>query len=204
MGFGRIVLWVVPPRFQTARFLWLPARYITPIFVGFDIFAFLVQALGGSLVAAANTASRANTGKNIVLAGLALQLCAFGFFVVASFRLAVLLRTQLQGVSLPKERNWQLFLTAIGIANMLILIRTLLRLIEYALGTFNYLSEHEWFFYSFDSALMLLVAIVFMVLHPGHYLPYLGIRRRNRQFSRHADEGPFAKLAHGQLNTELA
>ena len=47
MAFGRVVLWAVPPRFQTARYLWVPARRITPIFVGSDVFSFFIQAIGG-------------------------------------------------------------------------------------------------------------------------------------------------------------
>ncbi|OCT54897.1 Protein RTA1 [Cladophialophora carrionii] len=203
MAFGRIVLWVVPPRFQTARHLWVPARRITPVFVGSDVFSFFVQVIGGAMVAAANTAASANRGKDVVLIGLALQLAAFGFFVVASLRLNVLLRRGMRDVALPKERNWELFLTAVNVANVLILIRTILRFVEFALGATNYLIDHEWFFYAFDSAPMLLVAVLFVVIHPGHYLPYLGIRRREQQFSRNADAGPFANLAKGRMNVQL-
>ena len=121
MAFGRIILWVVPPRFQTARYLWLPARRITPIFVGADIFSFFVQVGGGGIVAAANTQDELNRGKNILLFGLGLQLAAFGFFVVATFRLHLLLKKTLQDVSLPKERNWELFLQVINVASVVIL-----------------------------------------------------------------------------------
>lgn len=199
MSFGRIVLWVVPARFQTARHLWVPARRITPIFVGSDVFSFFVQVIGGAMVASANDQSHANRGKNIVLAGLGLQLAAFGFFVVASFRLSVFLRTKLRDVALPKERNWPLLLTVVNVASLLILFRTSLRLAEYAAGTTNYLIDHEWFFYAFDSALMFLVVVIFVVVHPGHYLPYLGIRRRQQQFSKHADDGLFAKISMGPM-----
>ncbi|KIX93629.1 uncharacterized protein Z520_10535 [Fonsecaea multimorphosa CBS 102226] len=203
-AFGRVVLWVVPPRFQSARHLWVPARRITPVFVGCDVFSFFIQVIGGAMVAGANTIAHANTGKNVVLVGLGLQLASFGFFVLASLRLNILLRTTLRDVALPKERNWQLFLTVINVANILILIRTLLRFIEFALGTKNYLIDHEWFFYAFDSALMFLVVVLFTVFHPGHYLPYLGIRRREQQFSRNADKGPFAKLSRGHMTMELS
>lgn len=194
-SFGRVTIWVVPPEFQAAKYLWVPARRVTPVFVGFDIFSFFVQVIGGSMVAAASTAANANRGKNIVLAGLGLQLATFGFFVVASVRLNVILRTRLRAVPLPKERNWQLYLNVVNVATVLILVRTLLRLVEYAMGTQGYLTEHEWFFYCFDSALMFLVAVIFIVFHPGYYLPYLGLRRRNMRFSENADKGPFALLA---------
>lgn len=194
-SFGRVTIWVVPAEFQTAKYLWVPARRVTPVFVGFDIFSFFVQVIGGSMVAAASSAANANRGKNIVLAGLALQLATFGFFVVASVRLNFMLRTRLRTVPLPKERNWQLYLNVVNVATVLILVRTGLRLVEYAMGTQGYLTVHEWFFYCFDSALMFLVAVIFIVFHPGYYLPYLGLRRRNMRFSENADKGPFALLA---------
>jgi len=202
MSFGRVTIWVVPKEFQTVRHLWVPPRRVTPVFVGCDILSFFIQVIGGSMVAAANSRDKANRGKNIVLVGLALQLATFGFFVFASVRLNVLLRKQLRDVPLPKERNWQLFLNVVNVANLLILVRTLLRFIEYAMGTYNYLTNHEWFFYCFDSALMFLVAAIFLVFHPGYYLPYLGIRRKEQKFSKNADKGPFSALAKGKSMQE--
>ncbi len=202
-AFGRVTIWVVPQRFQTWRHLWVPPRRVTLVFVGFDVFSFFIQVVGGSMVAAANTHSKANLGKNIVLVGLGLQLATFGFFVFASVRLNWMLRTQMRDVAMPKERNWQLFLNVINTINILILIRTLLRLVEFAMGTSDYLTNHEWFFYCFDSALMFLAAAIFVVFHPGHYLPYLGIRRRAQQFSKNADKGPFGKLAKGRQMTTI-
>lgn len=46
---GRIFLWTIPPQSQTAKHLWLPSRYITPLFVRFDVFAF-----AGKLVSCCN------------------------------------------------------------------------------------------------------------------------------------------------------
>ncbi|RMZ81940.1 hypothetical protein DV737_g2305, partial [Chaetothyriales sp. CBS 132003] len=202
MSFGRVTIWVVPKEFQTVKHLWVPPRRVTPVFVGCDVLSFFVQVVGGSMVAGANTPSKANTGKNVVLVGLALQLATFGFFVFASIRLNVLLRGQLRNVPLPKERNWQMFLNVVNVANILILVRTLLRFIEFTMGTSNYLTNNEWFFYCFDSALMFLVALTFIIFHPGHYLPYLGIRRRELKFSKNHDKGPFSKLAKGKTMQE--
>ncbi|KIW16868.1 hypothetical protein PV08_04058 [Exophiala spinifera] len=198
MSFGRVTLWVVPKEYQTVRHLWVPPRRVTLVFVGFDVLSFFVQVVGGSMVAAASTKDSANRGRDVVLVGLALQLVTFGFFVFASLRLYFMLRTQLRDAPLPKERNWRLFLTVVNVANVIILIRTLLRFIEYAIGTYNYLTNHEWFFYCFDSALMFLVAALFLVFHPGYYLPYLGIKRREQKFSKNADSGPLSVLARGK------
>jgi len=204
MAFGRVVLWVVPPRYQSAKHLWLPARRITPVFVSCDILSFFVQVIGGAMVAGANTASHANQGKNVVLVGLAIQLATFGFFVLATIRFTIVLRTKLRTLALPTERNWRLFLLVVDVCSVLILIRTIMRFIEFATGTNNYLSNHEWFFYCFDSLLMFLVAAAFVCFHPGHYLPYLGFRRKNLQFSSNADNGLFSKFARGSSIVEVS
>lgn len=197
MSFGRVVIWVIPHEYQSAKTLWVPARRVTPIFAGCDVLSFFIQVAGGSMIASADTHSKATTGRNVVLVGLALQLATFGFFVVAAVRLMVMLRTRLLNVALPRERNWPLFLFMVNVANVLILIRTALRLIEYALGDTNYLLDNEWFFYVFDSVLMFLVVLVFIAFHPGHYLPYLGLKRKGLRFSKNADKGLFASWARG-------
>ena len=196
-AFGRIVLWVVPPQFQTAKHLWLPSRYITPLFVGCDVFAFFVQVIGGSMLAGANTLSKQTTGKNVILVGLAIQMITFGFFVLASIRFSFFLHSTLQGVPLPAERNWRLFLRVINIASVIILVRTIARFVEFVIGVNGYLSDHEWYFYVFDATLMWLVAAALVVCHPGYFLPYLGIRRKHKEFSRHAEGGFASRFARG-------
>ncbi|EXJ80511.1 hypothetical protein A1O1_08656 [Capronia coronata CBS 617.96] len=197
MSFGRVVMWVIPREYQSAKTLWVPARRVTPIFAGCDVLSFFIQVAGGSMIASGNTHAKINTGRDVVLVGLALQLATFGFFVVTALRLMFMLKTKLLNVALPRDRNWPLFLFMVNVANVLILIRTTLRLIEYALGDTNYLLDHEWFFYVFDSVLMFLVVLVFIVFHPGHYLPYLGFKRKGLHFSKNADKGLFASLARG-------
>ena len=155
------------------------------------------------MLAGADTSTKQTRGKNVILVGLAIQMATFGFFVLASIRFSFFLRSTLKGVPLPAERNWRLFLRIINAASVIILIRTVARFIEFVIGVNNYLSEHEWFFYVFDSTLMWLVAAVFAVAHPGYFLPYLGIRRKHKEFSKHA-EGRFAsRFARGSTRVAI-
>ena len=197
MAFGRIVIWVVPPQYQSARHLWLPARSITPIFVSCDVLSFFVQVVGGSVVASANTLNQQNKGKNIILGGLGLQVLTFGFFVIATLRFWRVLRTKLKQAALPTERNWRLMLSVVNAASLTILIRSVYRLIEFSIGVHNYLSDHEVFFYCLDAFLILVVVIGFICVHPGMYLPYLGLRRKEIAFSRNANRGIFSRFATG-------
>jgi len=184
MAFGRTLLWVVPKPFQSFRHLWMPARRITPLFVTFDDLSFFVQCVGGAIIASADTLSKENKGKNIVLVELGIQLATFGFFVIASIRLTVLLRTKLKNEALPRDMNWPVLLGVIN-ASTTILIRSIYRFVEYAIGVHNYLSDHEAFFYCLDALLIFAVVVGFIVVHPGMYLSYLGIWRKRQEFSQH-------------------
>ncbi|KAI5270033.1 hypothetical protein E4T47_06547 [Aureobasidium subglaciale] len=56
------------------------------------------------------------------------------------------------------------------ICSAIILIRNLIRVIEYAQGNNGYIITHEWMLYIFDGVFMLLVTIAFLVLHPSKLL----------------------------------
>lgn len=173
------------------------------------------------MVASADTASKENRGRDVVLVGLALQLCTFGFFVISSLRFSmVLVRIKSQSqidnnnnssvrketsntasnilVNLPTDTRWRLFLTTINIASILILVRSVYRFVEFAISTHNYLSDNEWVFYVLDAMLILFVVVGFMCFHPGNYLPYLKMRRREQVFSKNVGKGLFGGFARWQ------
>src|SRR5947207_11824171 len=53
MAYARVIFWVTPPSYRTFRWMWVPARFITPIFVTFDVISFGIQVIGASIIAAA-------------------------------------------------------------------------------------------------------------------------------------------------------
>ena len=53
------------------------------------------------------------------------------------------------------------------VASVLILIRSLLRLEEYAEGTTGYVLSHEMFLYIFDAVPMLCVMVLLNLVHPS-------------------------------------
>ena len=155
------------------------------------------------MLAGADTSAKQTTGKNVILVGLAIQMATFGFFVLASIRFSFFLRYTLRGVPLPAERNWRLFLRIVNAASVIILVRTVARFVEFIIGVNSYPSKHEWYFYVFDSTLMWLVAVVFAVCHPGYFLPYLGIRRKHKEFSKHAEGGFAGRFARGSTRIAI-
>ncbi|KAI4859576.1 RTA1-domain-containing protein [Hypoxylon rubiginosum] len=197
--FGRIVVHVVPAQQRTMRLLWVPPRWITPIFVACDVVALVVQLIGAVMVSSTqatdkNAAKKLNTGKNMALAGLAIQIAAFGLFTIVAARFHFTSRqfvTNLQSryedagsggtVSVkgsPRKinPNWRRLLYAINISCVLVLIRSAFRVVEFAEGTDGAVMRQEWFMYVFDTLPIFLVACSLCFTFPGSYIPHMGFR----------------------------
>jgi hypothetical protein len=105
---GRIVFHVVPKEARTTRLLWIPPRFVTPIFVACDVrksthktsllhinskalVALLLQLWGAVQITSvtpgqADAVSKANKGKKIAQIGVAIQLACFGLFSIIAVR----------------------------------------------------------------------------------------------------------------------
>lgn len=116
---------------------------------------------------ATGTLSALNTGENIIIGGLGVQILFFSAFVVTAglfhYRM---LRVPSQKI-LNEKIPWQRHMYILYATSILIWIRCVFRLIEYAGGNDGYLISHEVFLYIFDALLMWTVMVVFAVVHPS-------------------------------------
>ncbi|KAI1805806.1 RTA1 like protein [Daldinia bambusicola] len=197
--FGRIVFHVVPAHERTTRLLWIPPRWITPIFVTFDIVSLLVQLVGAVAVSSTQATDedakkKINTGKNVAVVGLAIQIVAFGLFTViaarfhfTSRRFEENLRSRLdaadggkyvfvRGLSRKINPNWRHLLYAVNVSCVLILIRSVFRVVEFAESSTGPISQHEYFMYVLDTLPIFLVVCSFCFFFPGSYLPFMGFK----------------------------
>ncbi|KAI0122202.1 RTA1 like protein [Daldinia grandis] len=197
--FGRIVFHVVPVQERTTRLLWIPPRWVTPIFVTFDVISLLVQLVGAVSVSTTEVTDddaedTINMGKNIALVGLAIQIAAFGLFTVIAarfhftsqrFEASLLSRLEVtdggksvlvKGLSRKINPNWRHLLYAVHVSCILILIRSIFRVVEFAEGLNGTISQHEYFMYVLDTLPVLLVVCSFCFFFPGSYLPFMGFR----------------------------
>jgi len=110
-------------------------------------------------------ASSQNLGKNLVLVGLFIQIVFFGFFLIC----AGLVHWRLKRNPTPAsmQTSWVKHLSILYVTGVLILIRSLFRVAEFAGGHDGPLQSHEIYLYIFDSVLMLGVMVAFNVVHPG-------------------------------------
>ncbi|SMY25372.1 unnamed protein product [Zymoseptoria tritici ST99CH_1A5] len=183
MELARIVLLV-----DGDHALFIRRRWLTRIFVSGDVLSFLVQASGGGLLAASSDSVR--TGENLILVGLALQIIIFGFFVIAGaiFHFRIRKAPTLKGQSLPYQKHmWSLY----GVS-ILIFIRSIVRLIEYAQGYSGYILSREWYLYVFDALLMFAAMAIMSYIHPSEVKALIrggGKAARNFIFFREVKEG---------------
>lgn len=193
--FGRILFHIVPKEDRKTSLLWIPPRFVTPIFVTGDIIALFLQLIGAVMITSvgpttSNPQDKLNTGKNIALIGTIVQLVFFGFFSIVAVRFnftskrfstVYLERTEgdekyvmVDGREKKLKKNWQALLRTVNFATLMILIRTIYRLVDFEMGHDGFLETHEWVIYVFDALPIFPCFVLFTYFHPGKYLPYLG------------------------------
>lgn len=161
MIYGRIVLYAQSPELSIIS----PTK-VTKIFVLGDIFAFLLQASGGGMMA---ISSMAKMGQNITIVGLFVQLLFFGVFFAVS---VVFCRRVERSKRVPiLHMPYGALLYVLFLVSALIILRCLYRIIEFCQGSDGYLMRHEAFLYVFDTIPMFVVQAIFHYYHPGKVLP---------------------------------
>ncbi|KAJ5919314.1 hypothetical protein N7466_010257 [Penicillium verhagenii] len=155
MFLGRLIKASGYPQMSLIRINWL-----TKIFVSGDILCFLIQAAGAGKLVGADTSAEEETGENIILGGLALQVLFFCVFATCAILFHVRTRRnhilKLVDPSLFLER----MLYSLYVCSILITVRNVYRFIEYKSGTSGYLEKHEWPQYGLDVALMAIIMAV--------------------------------------------
>jgi hypothetical protein len=146
--------------------------WLTKIFVTGDILSFFVQVAGAAILA-----SNFNTGKAIVLFGLAAQIVYFGGFVVtgAIFHARITRQPTAEAARLDamadRISEWRFVLRVVYAVSSMIFVRSVFRLAEFAGGSSSPLMTHEVVLYLVDAWPMLFVMFILILLHPEILLP---------------------------------
>lgn len=150
--------------------------WLTKIFVIGDVFSFLLQASGGGMMA---MEGKQDLGQNILLVGLFVQIVMFGLFIVVTVAFHVRYGRMLavsgaygsgggNSRSSPNGIPWLKVLYMLYSVSVLIMVRSIFRVIEYIMGQDGYPLNNQWTLFIFDSLLMFLVtALFFFMFHPN-------------------------------------
>jgi hypothetical protein len=144
----------------------IPVRWLTRLFVLGDIFSFVVQIFGGGL--ATNEKVDIKLAENVIIAGLAIQLVIFGLFAVTTIIFHVRMRRRPEGVDPAANPLWKTTMAMMYGVSVLVMVRSVFRVIEYTVGGNGYLLQHEWPLYVFDAALMFITMVLYGWYYPGN------------------------------------
>ncbi|KAF3030345.1 hypothetical protein E8E12_001182, partial [Didymella heteroderae] len=169
MILGRIIRLADGERFSLIR-----SSRLTKLFVSGDVLCFFLQATGGGIQATAGKHPDSDKkfakiagklGECVIVGGLGCQILFFGFFVIVA--VVFHLRGRRHLASLGPSISWRKHLYTLYGTSLMILIRSVFRIVEYVQGNNGYLLRHEVFLYIFDATLMILVMIAMNIFHPG-------------------------------------
>lgn len=118
--------------------------------------------------------SNPSTGENIIIGGLFVQIVFFGFFAISAVIFQIRLSKRPTARSIELSSLWHRHMIALYIASILILIRSIIRVVEYLQGYDGYLMKTEVFIYIFDALLMFVTMLVLQYAHPSEINCLLG------------------------------
>jgi hypothetical protein len=145
------------------RFSMIAPRWTTRIFVIGDWLCLNIQSGGAGLTPKAHLA---RIGDAIIIAGLGLQVLIFAAFLVCCLAFHIRFKAHLEQTKESSHLPWQSGLGMLYATSVLIQVRNVFRMIEYAMGSDGYLFRNEWPTYTFDGVLMLAVMVCFLVWYP--------------------------------------
>ncbi|KAJ5216412.1 RTA1-domain-containing protein [Penicillium cinerascens] len=151
-------------------------RTYTIVFVLCDVVSLILQAAGGAItsIADADQADLAQTGINIMIAGLASQVASLALFVALCLDYAWKVRNNPDSLNetfhMRKLRNstrWKLFLASLILATITIFVRSVFRVAELKGGFHSSLANDEVLFMILEGAMIVIATLCLTVFHPG-------------------------------------
>lgn len=134
------------------------------LFVTGNIAGSILQGVGGG-ISSDGTRSDYEKGKKLIIAGLAIQLGIFVIFALREFFLFKIIKNDGSNIALSTQK-WKLMNLVLLASGVLIMVRSIVRLVEVIEGGSSPILLHEWFSYVFDAMLMFLLMGIYAVTTP--------------------------------------
>ncbi|KAJ7466500.1 RTA1-like protein [Mycena latifolia] len=151
-----------------------PIRYAI-VFVSADIFALLIQAVGGGIASSASDFSGANLGANIMLSGIVLQFtaivtyCYLGGDFLLRYHQDRPLRMTTSGRGVL-DGHVKTMIIALAFSTLVLFIRGIYRIVELAGGWHGRVLHTEVYFNVLDGGMVVLAIVSLNLAHPGRLL----------------------------------
>ncbi|RGP58998.1 hypothetical protein FLONG3_11330 [Fusarium longipes] len=156
-------------------------RWLTKFYVLIDIACIASQFIG-SIIPASGDAEAIRKGRIILIAGLVLQLSALSIFITTSLYFYRRIRDETGPFLDSSFVRWRRYFRTIEAVTVLMIVRSIVRAVEYLQGEGGFVISHEVFIYLFDASLMFLVMLIFLAIHPGRLISRKGKRNKRKGY----------------------
>ncbi|KAI9851471.1 MAG: hypothetical protein M1838_003546 [Thelocarpon superellum] len=167
---SRLIRWAETEGFDVQSRRHLRPKVILWIFITIDAFTTIMQIAGAASIGTAESNGQSpDEANDVLLAGLAVQSFAFIIFLGLYGSFVNALRSDSHFTR--QYASKQPFLLAVGVASLLVFLRTVFRLSETAQGVGGFASTHEALFGALEFAPMIMAVWVLAYYHPGRWVP---------------------------------
>ncbi len=139
-------------------------RWVSKLFVLFDVGCFVSQIAGSAMRADIETQA---TGATLVMAGLVTQVVIFSIYIALTAGIHIRLNRNPTALSYRPTLSWRRVLWNLYFVSGLFLIRNFIRIVEFKQGDEGWLLSNEAPIYIFDGGFMLAIVVMMAVVHPG-------------------------------------
>lgn len=165
MTLGRIIRALGAERYSI-----ISPRWLAKIYILIDL-GCLGSQIAGTILPASGDATVIEISRKVILGGLIAQLVALSFFVFMTWHARRgISRGKIVALAKDPSLNWKNHFRALEAVTVLVMLRSLVRLIEYGQGEDGFVLSHEVFIYLFDALLIFLAVTTFLVLHPSRLI----------------------------------
>lgn len=165
MSYGRIIIGI-----KAQEYALISPRWLTKIYVLIDIGCVISQVMG-SVLPASGEQSSIELSKKILLGGLIAQVAALGFFILTCWHAHSRIKgSPTNNILANPSINWQNHFRALELVTVVLIVRSVVRAVEYLQGVDGFVASHEIFIYLFDALLIWFIMVTFLILHPSRLI----------------------------------
>lgn len=144
-------------------------KFVEYGFIVSDLLSIGVQSAGAGLITSGKL-ENIPLGSHVLIGGLGINLVSFCFFAVVTVHLHWTIYRR--KVDFTGRERWIKMFYALYLSMILLIIRSIYRIVEFSLGFRGYLAIHETYFYIFECLLIIFAFALFLPLHPGIWMSF--------------------------------
>ncbi len=179
--FGKLVVLLNGEKYSPIKI-----NYLTSFFVAIDFISLIIQSVGAG-VSGGSDADKVNTGLWVVFAGLLIQVLLFVLLIIIDIRFVYMMSKEPTDTSIEmrhspsKVKNWKAVNILLIVSSLLIMVRSIFRMVEYAEGSNGNgaIWKFETYLFALDGGPIAMASILFILFSPLNAILALYFNQQN-------------------------